>query len=173
MLTLARACDSGEVPAEVKVVVAPRADAPALIRAAEAGLTLETVDPGENYGERLVRALADVDWICLAGYLRLLPKEVLQAFPHRVLNIHPALLPKFGGQGMYGLRVHQAVLDAGESVSGCTVHYVNERYDEGAIILQKRCQVLCGDTAEVLAERVLALEHLAYPEALAKVIRER
>jgi phosphoribosylglycinamide formyltransferase-1 len=96
---------------------------------------------------------------------------VLEAFPNRVINIHPALLPKFGGKGMYGMRVHQAVLDAGEKESGATVHYVNERYDEGAIIFQLPCSVLRGDTPETLAERVLPREHWAYVRALKKVLR--
>ncbi|HSI73564.1 MAG TPA: formyltransferase family protein, partial [Fimbriimonas sp.] len=91
--------------------------------------------------------------------------------PNRVLNIHPALLPKFGGKGMYGRRVHEAVLAAGETESGCTIHLVTPVYDEGPIILQKTCPVLEGDTPETLATRVLQVEHEAYPEALAKVIR--
>jgi phosphoribosylglycinamide formyltransferase-1 len=102
-----------------------------------------------------------------------LPLEVLSLFPNRVLNIHPALLPKFGGKGMYGHHVHEAVLAAGEAESGCSVHFVNERYDEGAVILQKVCPVLPDDTPDTLAARVLVLEHQAYPEALAKVIRDR
>ncbi|MFN3683119.1 MAG: formyltransferase family protein, partial [Fimbriimonadaceae bacterium] len=111
--------------------------------------------------------------VCLAGYMRLLPKEVLDSFPNRVLNIHPALLPKFGGKGMYGMRVHEAVLRAGEAESGCTVHLVNERYDEGPIVVQLRCPVLPDDTPETLAARVLELEHRAYPEAVRKVLAGR
>lgn len=134
------------------------------------GVRAAVIEPGEDYGARLLAELGSCDWICLAGYLRLLPSEVLARFPNRVLNIHPALLPKFGGKGMYGQRVHEAVIAAGETESGCTVHYVNEQYDEGAIILQRRCPVEAVDTAETLAARVLEQEHLAYVEALAKLL---
>jgi phosphoribosylglycinamide formyltransferase-1 len=102
--------------------------------------------------------------------MRLLPEEVLAAFPNRVLNIHPALLPKFGGKGMYGMHVHEAVVAARETESGCTVHFVNEHYDEGAILHQRRCPVLPDDTPETLAARVLEQEHLAYPEAIQLVL---
>lgn len=166
------ACSRGEVPGRVALVVGTRQDSGAIEWAREAGLPIVVVEPGEGYGPRLLDALkqASVDWICLAGYLRLLPAEVLQAFPNRVLNIHPALLPKHGGKGMYGMHVHEAVLAAGEDESGCTVHYVTEHYDEGAPILQMRCPVFPGDTPESLAARVLVLEHRAYPEALRRVL---
>ena len=113
-----------------------------------------------------------VKWICLAGYTRLLPKEVLDAYQNHVLNIHPALLPKYGGKGMYGMNVHVTVLGSGDLESGCTVHFVSEQYDEGAIILQRRVPVLPDDTPETLAHRVLEQEHIAYAEALAKVIHD-
>lgn len=170
MVAIAEACAAGRIPARVSVVIGPREDSPAMARARELGLETAVVEPGDDYGERLLAVLNGCDWICLAGFLRLLPAEVLAAFPNRVVNIHPALLPKFGGKGMYGHHVHEAVLAAGETESGCTVHYVNERYDEGAIIHQRRCAVEPGDTPETLAARVLAEEHLAYPEALAKLI---
>jgi folate-dependent phosphoribosylglycinamide formyltransferase PurN len=102
--------------------------------------------------------------------LALLPVEVVHAFPRRLLNVHPALLPKFGGKGMFGLNVHAAVLAAGEAESGATVHYVTERYDEGEAIVQRRCPVLATDTAETLAARVLIEEHAAYIEAWQKVL---
>ncbi len=168
------ACAAGEVPAEIGLVVSPKADNPASLWSAEQGLAVRTIPPTEErYGEALAEALRDanVRWVCLAGYLRLLPAEVLEAFSDRVLNIHPALLPKFGGQGMYGLRVHEAVVAAGESESGCTVHRVTERYDEGQVLVQRRCPVLPDDTAETLAARVLEEEKRAYPEALRLVLR--
>ena len=114
---------------------------------------------------------ADIDLIALAGYLRLVPAAVLKRYPDRIVNIHPALLPKHGGKGMYGSNVHRAVLAAGESVSGATVHYVNENYDEGRIIAQREVPVLPDDTPESLAARVLAVEHLLYPDALEQVAR--
>ncbi len=167
------ACERGEVPARVALVVGTRADSGAIEWGREAGLPTVVVEPGEGYGTRLVETLAQagIEWICLAGYLRLLPAEVLKAFPNKVLNIHPALLPKHGGKGMYGIHVHEAVLAAGDGESGCTVHTVTERYDEGEPILQLRCPVLPDDTPESLAARVLALEHQAYPEALRRVLQ--
>lgn len=104
-----------------------------------------------------------VDLIVLAGYLKLVPPAVIAAYRDRVINIHPALLPSFGGPGMYGLRVHQAVLASGAKVSGCTVHLVDEEYDRGPILAQSRVPVLPGDTAETLAARVLEAEHRLLP----------
>lgn len=107
-----------------------------------------------------------IQGILLAGFLRKIPPVLIQAYPDKILNIHPALLPKFGGQGMYGLRVHQAVVAAKETESGCTVHLVNEHYDEGAILLQKKVPVLPHDTAEALQDRVKEIEKPAYLEAV-------
>jgi phosphoribosylglycinamide formyltransferase-1 len=169
MRALVEACRDGRVPnAQVAVVVASNENAPALAVARELGVRT-CVAPNE--ADALLAAFQGCDAICLAGFLRLLPAELLRQFPDRILNIHPALLPKFGGKGMYGMHVHEAVVAAGETESGCTVHLVNERYDEGRILLQKRCPVLPDDTAETLAARVLVLEHQAFPEALAEVLR--
>jgi phosphoribosylglycinamide formyltransferase-1 len=173
MLAIAASCKAGQVPGEVVLVIAPPGS-PAIEKAQEAGLEVAVVDPiPDGYGERLLQALKDkgVEFIALAGYTRLLPIEVLQAYPNRILNVHPALLPKFGGKGMYGMRVHEAVLAAGEQESGCTVHFVNERYDEGKIILQKRVPVMQGDEPMDLAIRVNQQELIAFSEALAMVIR--
>lgn len=172
MAALVRACREGTVPAEVSLVVASGANSGAEAVARELGVETAVVLPGDAYGERLVQALGACDWVCLAGFLRILPREVLERFPNRVLNIHPSLLPKFGGKGMFGHHVHEAVLTAGETESGCTVHYVNEKYDDGAVILQRSCAVMPDDTPDTLADRVLKLEHQLYAEALAKVIRE-
>ena len=164
MGAILRACDEGLIPASPFRVVAPREGTGA---AANAGRTpVVVIEPGEGYGDRLVSALQGASLVLLAGFTRLLPVEVLRAFPRRVLNIHPSLLPRHGGQGMYGLRVHEAVIASGEAESGCTVHRVSERYDEGEIILQARCPVSPDDTPETLAARVLALEHRTYPEAI-------
>ena len=111
----------------------------------------------------------DTDYICLAGYMRILTPVFIQAFAGRILNIHPALLPAFGGPGMYGHHVHEAVLRAKVPKSGATVHYVNEGVDTGKIILQAEVPVLPDDTPETLAARVLEQEHKIYPEALKKV----
>lgn len=174
MLAIARACSSGELDAKVASVIAPSEGAPAVSVAIELGLHVDIVPPGEDYGPRLLESLERVgaQWICLAGYLRLLPMDVLWAFPRRVLNIHPALLPKHGGKGMYGIRVHEAVLSSRDRESGASVHYVTENYDEGDVILRRTCPVLDGDTPEVLAARVLKEEHRAYVEAL-KLLLEK
>ena len=164
MAALLRACDDGTIPAVACRVVAPREGT----EAAENAGDVETVvvEPGDDYGARLVAALAGATVVCLAGFTRLLPIEALRAFPNRVLNVHPSLLPRHGGKGMYGMRVHEAVIAAGDMESGCTVHLVSEVYDEGPIVLQKRLQVLESDTPETLAARVLELEHHAFPEAV-------
>lgn len=111
-----------------------------------------------------------IDLILLAGYMKKVPPAVVAAYPKRILNIHPALLPKFGGEGMYGMHVHQAVIAAGEKESGATVHFVDTDYDTGEIILQRAVPVLPNDTPEALAERVRILEHELYAEALEKVL---
>lgn len=121
-----------------------------------------------DYSEQLVTVLVrkKIDFVCLAGLMTKLPLAVLEKFPGRVLNVHPSLLPKFGGKGMYGSHVHQAVLESGEIKSGCTVHVVTEEYDDGPILLQKECKVLQSDTVESLSSRILELEHQAFVEAL-------
>ncbi|HET6453131.1 MAG TPA: phosphoribosylglycinamide formyltransferase, partial [Armatimonadota bacterium] len=122
----------------------------------------------EVYAERVLETLAQhkIDLVCLAGYMRILPSEIIKAYRNRVMNIHPALIPLFCGHGMFGEHVHQAAVDYGVKVSGCTVHFVDEQYDTGPIILQKVVPVEEGDTAETLAARILVQEHKAYPEAI-------
>ncbi|HHU97217.1 MAG TPA: phosphoribosylglycinamide formyltransferase [Petrimonas sp.] len=107
-----------------------------------------------------------VDFIILAGFLLKVSPPILEAYPDRILNIHPALLPKHGGKGMYGDRVHRAVVDAGDTESGITIHYVNEHYDEGAILFQARCQVLPTDSADDVAQKVHELEYLHFPKVI-------
>jgi len=171
MAAIIRACQSGEVPATVQIVVAPKEGLNALETARSLGVPVAVVSPDQDgYGERLAEALRGCDVVCLAGYLRLLPSQVLEQFPGKVLNVHPALLPRFGGKGMYGIRVHEAVLAAGETVSGATVHLVDERYDEGQVLVQLRCPVLPNDNPETLAARVLKEEHAAYVQALRKLL---
>jgi phosphoribosylglycinamide formyltransferase 1 len=175
MAALAEACASGFLPAQVVLVIAPSAGLPAIQRAQALSLEVEVIPPAsEGYAGQMLSVLKknEAEFVCLAGYLRLLPAEVLQAFPNRVLNIHPSLLPKFGGQGMYGIRVHEAVLASGEKESGCTVHLVSEQYDEGHVLLQMACPVEPGDTPEILAARVLGLEHAAYPLALKSLMEQ-
>lgn len=170
MAALLQACETGVISAMPLCVIAPREGTEAAGNAC--GVPVEVVEPGEAYGVRLLQALEGATVVCLAGFTRLLPQEVLAALPERVLNIHPSLLPRHGGHGMYGRRVHEAVLASGDTESGCSVHYVTEQYDEGAVILQGRCPVLADDTPESLAARVLALEHRVYPEAVELIIRQ-
>ncbi len=167
------AARSGWLSAQVAVLISSRKDAGALRRAREAGIETTVLEPTafptpEAYGEALAKACRDkgVDLICLAGYLPKLPDAVLKAFPGKVLNIHPGLLPAFGGKGMYGRKVHEAVIAAGAKVTGCTVHIVDEEYDHGPIVLQATVPVADGDTPETLAARVLEVEHHLYPKAV-------
>lgn len=112
----------------------------------------------------------NIDFVVLAGFMWLVPGYLVEAFPNRIVNIHPALLPKFGGKGMYGDHVHNAVKQAGEKETGITIHFVNEHYDEGNIIFQAKCQVAENDTAQTIAEKVHALEYQHYPNVIEEVI---
>lgn len=112
----------------------------------------------------------NIDAIVLAGFLLKIPTLLIQHFPDKIINIHPALLPKFGGKGMYGARVHQAVKEAGETETGITIHYVNENYDDGNIVFQARCPVSADDTAEMIAAKVHLLEHEYYPQVIEKIL---
>lgn len=156
-------------PAELALVVSDRADAGALRRARTRGVTAEHVPRDRPESLAAVLRTHDITLIALAGYLRLVPADVVAAFRGRLLNVHPALLPAFGGKGMYGARVHEAVLRAGARVSGPTVHFVDERFDEGAIIAQWPVPVRTDDSPGTLGARVLAVEHRLYPWALAAV----
>jgi phosphoribosylglycinamide formyltransferase-1 len=112
-----------------------------------------------------------INFIVLAGFLRLIPPAVIDAFPNKIVNIHPALLPKYGGKGMYGLNVHQAVIEAQEAESGITIHYVNSNYDEGSIIFQVKCPVISCDRPETLADRIHELEHEHFPRVIERLLR--
>jgi phosphoribosylglycinamide formyltransferase-1 len=114
----------------------------------------------------------ETDLIVLAGFLWLIPDNLINAFPNRIINIHPALLPKYGGKGMYGMHVHEAVVANGELYSGVSIHYVNQHYDEGNIIYQEKCPILKSDTAEEVAEKVHALEYSCYPKIIEQLLRE-
>lgn len=165
----------GEPNMVLGCVISPNMDSPGVYIALSRGYVVKHVPylPVESYAARLIDALEGIDWVCLAGFMRLVPSSVISKFPKRMLNIHPALLPKFGGKGMFGIHVHEAVIAAKEKESGCTVHYVSENYDEGEIILRAKCSVLASDTPATLAERVLSLEHMTYFRALQRAIEER
>ncbi len=161
----------GGLRAEVAVVVSSRADAHGLERAARAGIPTAVVPRSDcatrdEFGRRIFDACRQhkVDLVCLAGFLQLLP--IPDDFAGRVLNVHPALIPAFCGKGYYGHRVHEAVIEYGAKVSGCTVHFADNAYDHGAIVLQRVVPVLDDDTPDALAARVFVEECAAYPEAI-------
>ncbi len=161
---------SGRHAGDIVWVGSNRADAGAIARATTAGIPTAVVDDHAN-GDALLASLhaAGADLLVLAGYLKLVPPEVVRAFGGRLLNVHPALLPAFGGAGMYGQRVHAAVLESGATVTGVTVHFVDEQYDRGAIVAQWPVPVLPGDTPSTLAARVLRMEHRLLPLCVAGV----
>ena len=159
--------------AKVTLVLSNKPQAMVLKRAATLGVDAFFFDRSQFYmtGEVLMMLRRrETDLVVLAGFLWLVPGDVIEAYRGRIVNIHPALLPGFGGKGMYGDRVHRAVLDAGCTESGITIHYVNEHYDSGDIIFQARCPVLPGDDVNTLASRVHALEYEHYPRVIEKVL---
>ena len=154
-------------PARIALVLSNSAKAGGLARAEAKGVTTAVLRDHASGAEWLALLEAHgIELIVLAGYLKLVPPEVIAAFRGRIVNVHPALLPAFGGPGMYGKRVHEAVIAAGATESGCTVHLVDEEYDRGEILAQARVPVLPGDTAESLAARVLAEEHRLLPRVV-------
>jgi formyltetrahydrofolate-dependent phosphoribosylglycinamide formyltransferase len=164
-------------PCAIRLLVSDRPEAGALARAREAGVATRVIPVRgralEEVGEETLGALREYDAqvILLAGYLRLIPSAVVEAFPRRILNIHPALLPAFGGKGMWGRHVHEAVLASGAAFSGPTIHFVDEEYDTGSILAQWPVPVLSGDTPDTLAARVLRAEHVLYPLAVEHLCR--
>ena len=168
---------SRSAAARVVLVLSDHEGAGALARARSAGVDAAFIShagrPADYVAHEIMSALesADVDFVALAGYLRLIPAAIVRRYRQRMLNVHPALLPAFGGKGMYGLRVHEAVLQSACAISGATIHYVDERYDEGRIIAQWPAPVLAGDDAASLAARVLQVEHVLYPVAVELVAR--
>ena len=172
-LALHAAIERGEIPARIVLVLSNIADAPGLARARELGLPAEAIpSPGQPRAvqeEKVLDALrrAEAEWVCLAGYMRLLSPAFVSAFPRRIVNIHPSLLPAFPG-----LDAQEQALAHGVKVSGCTVHLVDDGLDSGPIVVQRTVPVLDGDTPWTLAARILEQEHLAYPEALRCLLTE-
>jgi phosphoribosylglycinamide formyltransferase-1 len=178
MQAIIDACNEGRLHAEPTVVISNNSESTALERARREdipGYHLSSAthpDPGQ-LDAAITRTLEEhgVDLVILAGYMKLLGPQTLARYRGRILNIHPALLPKFGGKGLYGKKVHQAVLAAGERVTGVTVHLVDERYDSGPILAQSEVPVLEGDTVDSLADRVLVREHELYAETIERIVQ--
>lgn len=168
------ACQLGQLNARGVLVVSNSPDAGVHQVAQRFGVPSRTLrrddfETGTEFAEALIKAFRDAgtDLICLAGYMRKIPPALIRAFPRAILNIHPALLPDHGGKGLYGIHVHEAVIEAGDPETGVTVHFVDEEYDRGPILLQRGgITVDPGDTPETLAVRVLELEHSLYAEAI-------
>ena len=176
-LNLVRACREGRIPAEPALVVASKATAPGVLKLRNEGLLVVVLDPkdatsDEAYSEVClgVAEASGADFIALAGWLRklVIPPE----WDGRILNIHPGLLPRFGGPGMYGMHVHRAVLASGERESGCTVHLVDNEFDHGRKLAESRVRVLPDDSPESLQQRVYAAEMEIYPKAMAEYISQ-
>lgn len=164
---------AGSTLAEIGLVLCNKPDAYVLTRAENLGVPTLQFTRAEFYSSDTVMiSLAQhrIDFLVLAGFLWLIPPNILRLYAGKIVNIHPALLPKYGGKGMYGMKVHEAVIAAREPESGITIHYVNEHYDEGQIIFQVRCPVLPADTPEILAEKIHVLEYRWFPEIIEKVV---
>ena len=177
MQSIIDACKAGKLAANPVVVISNNADSGALTRARQEGIPAyhlsSALFPDEEELDRRIKDSlieSQADLVVLAGYMKRIGPLTLAAFPDRIINIHPCLLPKYGGQGMYGIRVHEAVIASGDKESGVTIHVVNEEYDKGAILAQEKVIVESGDNAESLAARVLAVEHSLYTETIAKIV---
>lgn len=159
----------------VSMILSNKKDAYVLVRADQFNIPTMVFDRQTFYETDEIPKLLqknEIDFVVLAGFLWLIPVNLIRAFPQKIINIHPALLPKYGGKGMYGSYVHQAVLDSGDKESGITIHYVNEEYDKGSIIFQEKCIVLPDDTPESLAQRIHQLEYNHFPEVIEKLVLE-
>lgn len=177
MQAIIDACKSGKLKATPAVIISNNKDSGAIARAKAEGvpyyyLSGKTHPGPEELDEAILSTFLhyQIDVIVLAGYMKKLGAKTLAHFRGRILNIHPALLPKFGGEGMWGIHVHEAVIAAGEKESGVSIHFVDENYDTGVIIAQTRVPVMPDDTPETLAARVLIQEHILYPATLQKIV---
>jgi phosphoribosylglycinamide formyltransferase-1 len=159
--------------ANVALVVSNKASANVLKRAQNEGILTYVLDRVGFYeGSDAIEMLkaAKIDLIVLAGFLWMIPDSLIRAFPKKIINIHPALLPKFGGKGMFGMNVHKSVIESKEEESGISIHYVNEHYDEGEIISQHKCGISESDTPELLAQKIQQLEHKYFPLVIEKLL---
>jgi phosphoribosylglycinamide formyltransferase-1 len=173
LMAILNAIKEGKLNARVSVVISNNSNAGALEIARANGIdalhiSRKQFSSDEDYVNRILCELKsrNIELIVLAGYMKKIPPEIIREYPNRILNIHPALLPAFGGLGMYGMNVHKAVIDYGVKITGVTVHIVDEEYDHGPIVMQRAVEVRDDDTPETLAERVLKVEHEIYPQAI-------
>jgi len=173
LMAILKAIEEGKLKARVVVVISNNSSAGALEIAHSKGIdalhiSRRQFSSDREYADKILSELRkrNVELVVLAGYMKKIPAEVVSEYRNRILNIHPALLPSFGGQGMYGINVHKAVIESGVKITGVTVHIVDEEYDHGPIVLQRAVEVKDDDTPETLAERVLKVEHEVYPEAI-------
>lgn len=161
---------NGVLNCSIEAVISDRKNAYAITRAKESGIATHVLEReiyGDNLSQEIVNLIkGKVDYIVLAGYLSILKGELLQEFENKIINIHPSLIPSFCGKGLYGMKVHEAAIEYGVKVSGCTVHFVDSGTDTGPIILQKTVQVQEKDNAEALQKRILVEEHIAIVEAI-------
>jgi phosphoribosylglycinamide formyltransferase-1 len=160
---------------EISLVLTNNPEAYVIQRAEKLGIPVRIFNRDDFYKNNAILTLLkniNPDLIVLAGFLWLIPADLIKAFPDRIINIHPALLPKYGGKGMYGSRVHEAVVKNKEKESGITIHYVNEKYDEGNIIFQAKCEVLPSDSPEDVAQKVHKLEYEHFPKVIAKLLHK-
>ncbi len=178
MQAIIDACKEGRLHAEPAVVISNNSESTSLERARQEGIPGYHLSSGTHpdpadLDTAITRTLEKhgVDLVILAGYMKLLGPQTLARYRGRILNIHPALLPKFGGKGLFGKKVHEAVLAAGEQVTGVTIHLVDERYDAGPIIAQRQVPVMPGDDADTLAARVLETEHVLYAETIERIVQ--
>ena len=158
---------------KVKLLLSNKSNAYALVRAENHNVPTYVFTRDEFYNTDTIIYLLqkeEIDLVVLAGFLWLVPTNLIRAFPDKMINIHPALLPKYGGKGMYGMIVHQSVINSGDSESGISIHYVNEKYDEGKIIFQARCEVNKDDTPESLAQKIHQLEYEYFPKVIEELI---
>ncbi len=160
----------------VSYVLTNKSDAYVIQRAQKLGVPVKVFNRQEFYKDGAILDLLrkeDPDLIILAGFLWLIPSDIISSFPGKIINIHPALLPKYGGKGMYGSKVHETVVANKETESGITIHYVNEKYDEGNIIFQAKCKVLPDDTPDDVAEKVHKLEYEYYPKVINDILKKQ
>ncbi len=174
-----RNIEQGELPARIQCLITDNSNAVALQYSSEKHIPAYIIPPreypsGEAFGDALLEVLKrhQVEWIILAGYLKKIPENVVEAYSNRIVNIHPALLPAFGGKGMYGMRVHRAVFQSGARVSGVTVHLVNNEYDAGPIVMQQAVDIAHCQSPEEIAQEVLQVEHQVFSRALKQLFTQ-